>query len=650
MRINVIIILTILVLGACVTSAEKIDALRFQQNNEKVTHETEMRSYEYDKTNLLYGRTMVNLIQQLDEQLMAMYLENLTAIGPRTTGTSGCDKAAEYLYNQFASMNLSVRYHMWEHDALSGKNVEATLNGTNKSTDEIYIICGHYDSVPECVGADDNGAGTVSVISIAKILSQYKFDHTIRFVLFSGEEQGLYGSYHYATDAAKNNDNIVAVLNIDMTGYASNIENGNKVRVYENMRSRWISEKTIEISKKYHNYINLDVKLKKIYAPLTDHFGFWQNGYDAVFYCESELNPDFHTPQDNMSTVNITYATKVAKLVLATLVDLSKISNPIIGKTLYVGGTGRGNYTKIMDAVENSTNGDIIYVYNGIYNEQITISKSIDLIGEDYQTTTVIYDKTVPVISIYADYCYVSGLNIKNICKTWCSPGINLYSDYCVIIGNNISDNKGYGIGLKDASCNDLFYNKIYNNTNGIILWSVSPYNRIHHNEIINNEISGITLSAKSDYTCLKYNLISNNLYGVYTQGGGKNETNGNPACTNIYNNILTNNDYGVYLNIFSTKNKIISNNITDNKVGVYLGPGCRNNKVIKNNFIGNKLHATFESVIFNIWLRNYWGNRTLKIGPKIIKGRLRNIPWKTEFIWYNIDLIPALKPFEISI
>ena len=49
------------------------------------------------------------------------------------------------------------------------------------------------------------------------------------------------------------------------------------------------------------------------------------------------------------------------------------------GKTLYVGGSGEGNYTKIQDAIDNSSHGDTVYVYNGTYYESLKITKSIRL-------------------------------------------------------------------------------------------------------------------------------------------------------------------------------------------------------------------------------------------------------------------------------
>lgn len=650
MERKIIIILITFLLSSYTASAVIIDNTQIIQNTKEASYELYLKYDEYDRADLLYGRSIVSLIDQLDEELMTLYIENITALGPRFTGTSGIDEAAEYIYNQFEDMNLSVRYHNWTHDALSGKNIEGTLKGADQSSDQIFIICGHYDNAPETIGANDNGAGTVSVMSAAKVLSQYEFEHTIKFILFSGEEQGLYGSLYYAMDAAKNNDNIVAVLNVDMTGYAADKESGNKVTVVHNFRSKWIPEKMIEISNIYNNYINLEVEPKRWFVPESDHFGFWQNNFDAVEIQERTINPVFHTPEDNMSNVNITYATKVAKLTLATLADLSQITSPIIGKTIHVGGLEENNYTKIQNAIENSTNGDTIIIHSETFDEQITITKSIDLIAKIDHESIITSEKKGAVVKIHADYSYISGLTIKNNDKFWDSRAIDIYSDNCAILRNNITDNRGYGIGLKSASHNKLVYNNINNNSNGIMLWGNSIYNKIYYNNITNNEESGITLSARSYYTCIRYNKINNNFYGIYTQVGRVEDLFVNPGENNFYNNIITNNSYGIYLNLYSTKNKFISNEISNNNVGIYLGPGSRFNRIIENNFLENDKHATFESVIINIWRRNYWDNRTINFGPKIIKGIYRDLPFITMIPLLNFDFIPAFKPYEIEI
>ncbi|MCD6573584.1 MAG: hypothetical protein J7K95_05780 [Thermoplasmata archaeon] len=59
------------------------------------------------------------------------------------------------------------------------------------------------------------------------------------------------------------------------------------------------------------------------------------------------------------------------------------------GKTLYVGGSGPNNYTHIQDAINDASNGDTIFVYSGIYYENVVINKSINLFGEAKETTII---------------------------------------------------------------------------------------------------------------------------------------------------------------------------------------------------------------------------------------------------------------------
>ena len=128
-----------------------------------------------------------------------------------------------------------------------------------ESSDEIYIICAHYDTVSSSPGADDDTSGTVAVLMAAFIMSQYhyQFNHTIKFVVFSGEEQGLLGSKAYAVDAAEEEWNIVGVLNADMISYAKTTSDGDNLIVFENIASEWLYNYTLDISTEYADYIHL---------------------------------------------------------------------------------------------------------------------------------------------------------------------------------------------------------------------------------------------------------------------------------------------------------------------------------------------------------------------------------------------------------
>ncbi|TFG07686.1 Zn-dependent exopeptidase M28, partial [Candidatus Thorarchaeota archaeon] len=195
-----------------------------------------------------YGKSMdlknndvvIELLQQMDEALILGYLEDLVSFGPRVTGQTSCEAAGTFLYNEFQSMGLEVRYHHWTSGSYTSRNIEATLPGVDETSDEIYIVCGHYDSVAGSPGADDDASGVVAALGAAYLMSQYSFNHTVRFVAFSGEEQGLLGSQRYVTEAVGNGDNIVGTLNADMIGFTQYANDGNLVKIFSNTQSHWL--------------------------------------------------------------------------------------------------------------------------------------------------------------------------------------------------------------------------------------------------------------------------------------------------------------------------------------------------------------------------------------------------------------------------
>jgi len=99
------------------------------------------------------------------------------------------------------------------------------------------------------------------------------------------------------------------------------------------------------------------------------------------------------------------------------------------GDTLYVGGSGPNNYTKIQDAIDNASNGDTVFVYNGTYNEGLNVNKSIDLIGEDKNTTIIKGSNWGLVVFISADYVIFSNFTIQNQNPYYSSSGIMLNSN-----------------------------------------------------------------------------------------------------------------------------------------------------------------------------------------------------------------------------
>jgi len=280
---------------------------------------------------------IVDLIQHLNETLLLGYLQNLTSFGPRVTGTTNCTAAAAYLYATFQTMGLSVRYRNWTDGSLSASNIEATLPGT--STGPLLIVCGHYDSVPTSPGADDDGSGVATVLAAAHLLKDAQLNHTVRFVCFSGEEQGLIGSHYYAEDQALHNVSILAALNADMIAYTETHDDGLLGKIYYDDASQWICNYAANISLLYDPYIGIQV-VPSGYTWGSDHNSFWDYGYQAIFCHEFKFNAYYHSSNDTIAHMNLTYHAHFARLILATLIDLAAQPHPILTLTSIKGGLG----------------------------------------------------------------------------------------------------------------------------------------------------------------------------------------------------------------------------------------------------------------------------------------------------------------------
>jgi Zn-dependent M28 family amino/carboxypeptidase len=101
-------------------------------------------------------------------------------------------------------------------ETLQQSNTVAEIRGRDKA-DEVVLVGAHLDSWDLATGGTDNGAGAIAVLEAARLLvaSGVHPRRTIRFVLFTGEEEGLFGSQAYAADHEKELDKFQAVLVLD---------------------------------------------------------------------------------------------------------------------------------------------------------------------------------------------------------------------------------------------------------------------------------------------------------------------------------------------------------------------------------------------------------------------------------------------------
>ena len=296
---------------------------------------------------------IIEMIQQVNKPKLTKHIQTIQDFGPHKTGSEALELVGEYIYNELISTELPVEYMEWSNKKFSGKNIVATLQGVGEA-DGIVIVCAHYDSVEVSPGADDDGSGVAIVLMLAEIMSNYSFNSTIKFILFSGEEQGRLGSSVYAKDAENNGDNIVGVLALDKVGYAVTAEEGRKVVHHSNVESDWMVDISADMANKYYDYIELEI-LRWSQDPGSDHLSFVNEGYHGTDFVRYAVNPFYHTSEDKVEHMNMTYLTKVCNLTLATLSTIAGLNSVLKNDDLkiVIKGTFLSKPAQVYVKVEN---------------------------------------------------------------------------------------------------------------------------------------------------------------------------------------------------------------------------------------------------------------------------------------------------------
>jgi len=228
-------------------------------------------------------------------------------------------------------------------------------------------------------------------------------------------------------------------------------------------------------------------------------------------------------------------------------------------------------FNKIQYAVENASDGDIIFVYNGVYNESIVINKLIKLIGEDRNDTIIDGKIKNTTILITAENVTIENFTIQNNRDVIESVGVGVISDNNVI-RDNIIQNCRTGIILQNCKNNLINNNKVSSNIYGIGLKN-SIKNIVYENFVNNNINTGIYSSDGTDNT-IRNNTVFNHTYGIAMSFENS---------STIINNIISKNiNQGI--NIYSCENVIISSNsILNNSIGVLLYSNCKNISIDQN-------------------------------------------------------------------
>lgn len=294
-----------------------------------------------------YNMTVAQMLTEVQQTDVYNYAASLTGVTPITVGGSAftlttrnmnysthISKATQYVYEFMQARGLSVHYETWYDSGMdmSGRNVIGEITG-GVSPSEIILITAHLDDMPSgsvAPGADDNASGSAAVMMAAARMAGHHFERTVRFVFFTGEEQGFLGSDAYAAAAKARGDNILAVFNMDMIGWDDNNDGVLALETryttspgYANDLA--IANLFIQVVGAYGGLSGLHPFIDPIYDEGVDSVSFWDRGYSSVTAIEDweEGNPYYHTKNDTLATLNMAYFTSFVKASLGTVAHMA---------------------------------------------------------------------------------------------------------------------------------------------------------------------------------------------------------------------------------------------------------------------------------------------------------------------------------------
>ena len=277
--------------------------------------------------------TISSIVDQVSKENLKSYIKDLQDFQTRYSSTPNCEEAGDFIYNFFVQNRIKAEYDNFSFEKeYSSRNIIGTLKG-KVDPSQVVILCAHYDSTSDnpsvlAPGADDDASGTSAIMEALRVLSKFSFDFSIKFVCFSAEEWGLYGSQHFAQTARQKGEDIIAVINLDMIGYTDFLPED--LDIVSNNSSEWLADKYFFTTKRY---VSLSVS-KTVDSSFiwSDHSSFWNNGFSAIAGIEDTRisNPYYHTAGDTVETLNLDFMTKVVKASLAVAAVLAQpVSTPM---------------------------------------------------------------------------------------------------------------------------------------------------------------------------------------------------------------------------------------------------------------------------------------------------------------------------------
>jgi Zn-dependent M28 family amino/carboxypeptidase len=303
------------------------------------------------------------IVDQVDSNRLRSDLEFIEGIRHRTAGSIHLQEVKDSIESHFSAYNLENENSSWVWNGYTANNYVGRKPGLINDA-ATYIIDGHFDTVINSPGADDNGSAVAGVMEALRVLAPYNVNKTIKFIGFDLEEDGGFdsGSFTYVDDGGIPEYEIVkGVFNFEMIGYYSNSPNSQTLPngfdilypdaynavANDNFRGNFITNVGIhyapELIESFDNaateYVP-ELRVVSVAAPQgwlvltpdlgrSDHAAFWLSDLPALMLTDGAnfRNPNYHSPNDTIGALNFTFMSNVVKATVAAVAELAEVQH-----------------------------------------------------------------------------------------------------------------------------------------------------------------------------------------------------------------------------------------------------------------------------------------------------------------------------------
>ncbi|WP_312089761.1 M28 family peptidase [Chryseobacterium sp.] len=267
-----------------------------------------------------------NRANQVTQSNITTLLQEFSNLGVKTTGSPENTDTLNWLktkYQSFGYNTNQISEDTFTYGSITSKNLIITKTGTVYPNTYV-IICGHYDTIVG-PGVSDNGSGTSIILEAARILKDIPTEYSVKFIHFSGEEQGLIGSNHYVNNVVFQNNirqlNLKVVFNIDQVGgqignlnNTINCESDQDGQTGNNAPSLAMTQ---ELATCTSLYSPLQTVLSNAYS--SDYMPFEGKGDIITGFYETVRSNNEHTVNDTFANVDPIYVYNVGKAAVGAL-------------------------------------------------------------------------------------------------------------------------------------------------------------------------------------------------------------------------------------------------------------------------------------------------------------------------------------------